>query len=185
MGTCTSTARHRRKQQHQQHRRISAQDPLVSNIKPPLLPFPLTAFPSCSYQHTLCLPTDFDKLTLSSSTKLISHPAATNSLIQLYSSNSNNNNNNNNKNKNKNKNSNNNKYNHSWNITNSMSSSSVPQVPARIPVPKIRLATHHPQQSQQTTATIRPKNVVSTTISNDQTGITKIKNILLETFIGQ
>ncbi|CAF3960343.1 unnamed protein product [Rotaria sordida] len=157
MGTCTSTARHRQKQRPQEYNRAASKNSIVLDLKspPPLSSLPLNIVPNHQYQHSYCLSTDFDLL---SSTKPFFHQTDTNSLIQLYSSNTNSNNNNNNNNNNS-------------NIISRMSSaSSVPQVPPRIPVPKTRLPAYHPPQSQQTTITIRPKNVTSTAISTNQTG---------------
>jgi hypothetical protein len=170
MGTCTSTARRRQKQQ--QHNRTASRNSIVFDIKPPppLPPLPLAVFPNRHRQHTHSLFTDFDVLSLSL-TKPIFHQTDTNSLIQLYSSNTNHNNNNNN----------NNSYITSW----MSSSSSVTHVPPRIPVPKTRLPTYHPPQLQQTTVTLRPNNMTSIVIPNNQTGNIKVLNIILCIFIGQ
>jgi hypothetical protein len=165
MGTCTSAARHRQKQQHhQQHNRTVSKNPVGLDIKPPppLPPLPITAFPKQKVQYPQSLYTDFDILS-SFLTKPIFHPTDTNSLIQLYSSNTNNNNNNNNNNS---------------TIINWMSSStsSVTHIPPRIPVPKTRLPVYQSSQSQQTTVNIRPKSEASTVLSNNQTGNITIKN---------
>ncbi len=161
MGTCTSTARHRQKQQHQQHNRTVSKNPISLDIKspPPLPPLPLTAFPKHQLKHPHSLYADFDILS-PSLTKAIFHQTDTNSLIQLYSSNTNNNNNNNN----------------NSNIINWMSSSSssaVTHVPPRIPVPKTRVPVYHSSQSQQATVIVRSKDVTSTIIPNNQKGNTK------------
>ena len=169
MGICTSTARHRQKQQqHQQHNRTGSKNPIGLDIKPPppLPPLPITVFPKqqSQYHHHPPPPlyTDFDIFSSSSSsTRHIFHQTDTNSLIQLYSSNTNNNNNNNN----------------NSTIINWMSSSttsSVTHIPPRIPVPKTRLPVYQPSQSQQTTVTIRPKSVTSAVLVNNQTGKTEI-----------
>jgi hypothetical protein len=168
MGTCTSTARRRQKQQ--QHNRTASRNSIVFDIKPPppLPPLPLAVFPNRHRQHTHSLFTDFDVLSLSL-TKPIFHQTDTNSLIQLYSSNTNNNNNNNN----------------NYNITGWMSSStSVPHAPPRIPVPKTRLPIYFPPQPQQSTPVvyIRPTNVTSVVIPNNQTGNTKVRNYHLVYF---
>jgi hypothetical protein len=171
MGTCTSTARHRQKRQ-QQRNRTATKNSTVLDIKPPppLPPLPLTVFPNHQHQHPHPLFTDFDILS-TSVTKPVFHQTDTNSLIQLYSSNTNHNNNNNN----------NNSYITSW----MSSSSSITHVPPRIPVPKTRLPTYHPPQLQQTTVTLRPNNMTSIVIPNNQTGNIKVLNIILCIFIGQ
>ncbi|CAF2400429.1 unnamed protein product [Rotaria sp. Silwood2] len=163
MGTCTSTAIHRQKQRPQEHNRTALKNSIVLGVKspPPLPSLPLAVFPNHQYQQSYCLSTDFDTLLSSSTTKPIFHQTDTNSLIQLYSSNTNTNNNNNINNNN----------NNNCNIISWMSSSSsVPQVPPRIPVPKTRVPVYHLSPSQQTTTIIRPKNVTSTVSSTNQTG---------------
>ena len=161
MGTCTSTARRRQKQQ--QHNQTVLKNSIVLGIKPPppLPPLPSTAFPNRQTQQRHPLFIDIDLLS-PQLTKSIFHQTDTNSLIQLYSSNRNNNNNNS-------------------NTLNWMSSSSsVTHVPPRIPVPKSRLPVHHSSQQPPSIVSIRPKNVTSIVIPNNQTG----KNIALCIFIG-
>lgn len=169
MGTCTSNARHRQKQQHQQqHNRTETKNFIDLDIKPPppLPPLPLNAFPKQKFQHPDSLYTDFDILSPSLS-KAIFHQTDTNSLIQLYSSNTNNNNNN------------------DSNIINWMSSSStsVTHIPPRIPVPKTRLPVYHPSQTQQTTVILRPKDVTSTVVQNNQTGNIKMNTYFFSFFL--
>jgi hypothetical protein len=170
MGTCTSTARRRQKQQqHQQHNQTASKKSIGLDIKPPppLPPLPLTTFPKHQLQHPHSLYIDFDVLS-PSLTKSIFHQTDTNSLIQLYSSNTNNNNNNNN----------------NSSIINwmSLSSTSATHAPPRIPVPKARLPVYQLLQSQQTTITLRPKDVTPTIISNTQTGNTKVNKYYVAIF---
>jgi hypothetical protein len=157
MGTCTSIARHRQKQQR--HNQPTSKDPIALDIKspPPLPPLPLTAFPNQQLQYPHSLFTDLDLFSVSLA-KPIFHQTDTNSLIQLYSSYTNINYNNNNNNQS--------------GITNRMSSPSITQIPPRIPVPKTRLPVYHPPKLQQptTTVTLRPKDVTSTIIPNNPTG---------------
>lgn len=81
MGTCTSTARHRQKEEQPSHyKRVASKNSLILDIKqssslpPPLPPLPLPVFPI--HQRPYSIPND---------TEPIFHPADTNSLIQLYS----------------------------------------------------------------------------------------------------
>ena len=53
----------------------------------------------------------------------------------------------------------------------SSTTTTVSQIPPRIPVPKTRLPVHQQPQSQSTTVILRPKNVTpSIVISNNHTG---------------
>ena len=163
MGTCTSTARHRQKQQ--QHNRVASKNSTFSDIKqpPPLPPLPLSAFPNP--QHLYSIPKEFDLRPASA--KSFFHPSDTNSLIQLYSSHS---------------------TNPKAQIIGWMSSStSIPTTaPARIPVLKTRLAAYHPSQTQASTSTIplRTTNGAATVAVNNPTGMRQGRSMTLVVMIG-
>ncbi|CAM4748288.1 unnamed protein product [Rotaria magnacalcarata] len=170
MGTCTSTLRHRQKQQ--QHNRATSKNTIVLGLKspPPLPPLPTISFPNRQRQHSHYLSKDFDIVASSSSvTKSIFHQPDTNSLIHLYSCNTNINNNNNNIYNNSN----------SCSIIDWMSSSAstVRQAPPRIPVPKTRLPVYQLSPSQQANVIVQSRNVTSTVISTSETGSKKPMSI--------
>lgn len=160
MGTCTSTARHRQKQQ--QHNRVASKNSSFLDIKqpPPLPPLPPSAFPN--NQHLYSIPRQFD-LQLAS-TKPLFHPSDTNSLIQLYSSHPNN-----------------------QNIGWMSSSTSIPShAPARIPVLKTRLPIYHPSQTQASSSTTagRPTHGPTTVIANNPTGMIEARSTIWHDLIG-
>lgn len=152
MGSCTSNARHRQKQQL--HSRITSKNSidLDTRTPPPIPPFPLTII---SNQHS---PYSFNRdFTLSTSpTKTIFYSSDTNSLIQLYSAPG------------------------DYICTNShknyyMSSSTAAPAhpPPRIPIPKTRVPIHRPPVP--TATNIGSRQVPIAVISNNQTGIVGIK----------
>ena len=163
MGTCTSTARHRQKQQ--QHNRVASKNSSFLDIKqpPPLPPLPPSAFPN--NQHLYSIPRPFDLQLVS--TKQFFHPSDTNSLIQLYSTHPNNTN--------------------AENIGWMSSSTSIPShAPARIPVLRTRLPTYHPSPTQASTSTtaVRSTHGPTAVIANDPTGMIEARSTILHGTIG-
>lgn len=139
MGTCTSTARHRQKEEQPSHyKRVASKNSLILDIKqstslpPPLPPLPLPVFPI--HQRPYSIPND---------TEPIFHPADTNSLIQLYSTPKPRSN-----------------FYLEQNQPMSSSNSSIPvqASSARIPIVRTRLPVYHPPPGPTTTINIRPKS---------------------------